>query len=315
MPPDRGAQRPATGFLFCCTAFLLLATTAGRAAMPTEYRIVERYYGPHIRFRDWHAEDGGIENAGGALHIFADPTARVRRADYPHGGGGDRLLVLQFSADRFDDESMVTVHFNAPRRKRDVGGFAIAVSADSVRAFVRDSLLGTAPPLDLTADCAHSVSLLTLGNQFEIRVDGKILASGTMPPPFTDNEGWTVILSERAHTIVHTFEEAFVAHPTPPTTWVRTERLYHETFGTGSSANWIVNTGNPDSGMEMGEDHAVFRHMSNSFLRQRFRGPLAVDCVVTPVPTGEFTAGVTDAIVIWMIDQPGRDFAGLLEKR
>lgn len=277
---------------------------------------LEVVYGPHLRWRDWQAEEGGIEPAGGNLHIFADPDARVRRADLPHGGGGDRKLDLTFSTDRFDGRSMVTIHFNAPRRIQELGGFAVTFTPGSVRAFLQDVLVAETAGVDLQPDKTHSLSLTTLGNDYELRLDGAALAAGTMPPPYTDNEGWTRILAENAHVILHAFRETLVAHPQPAPAWTRAEHLYSESFTQQSlQQNWIVNTGNPGSGMELTEGSVVFRHMSNAFLRRRFQGPLAMDCVVTPVPTGEFTAAVTDAIFIWMIDKPDGGFVEFLTQR
>ena len=55
-------------------------------------------------------------------------------------------------------------------------------------------------------------------------------------------------------------------------------------------------------------DAFEFNPMSNSILKQRFDSPIAVDFAATPVPDPErFTAWVTDAIFIWMIDAPGQD--------
>ncbi len=46
-----------------------------------DYRVIERYYGPDIRFNDWKADGGELVSAGGALHIASRGIADVTRSD------------------------------------------------------------------------------------------------------------------------------------------------------------------------------------------------------------------------------------------
>jgi rhamnogalacturonan endolyase len=47
--------------------------------------------------------------------------------------------------------------------------------------------------------------------------------------------------------------------------------------------------------------------MGNSILKQRLEAPLAVEFIARPEPSEKHTAGISDAIFIWMIDKPGGD--------
>jgi len=64
-----------------------------------EYRRIETCYGPEIRFKDWEAKAGRVKSAGGCLHIFGGPEARVVRSDLPYGGGGDVEVRLFFNVE------------------------------------------------------------------------------------------------------------------------------------------------------------------------------------------------------------------------
>jgi len=280
-----------------------------------EYQIVETCYGPDVRFNDWKVIEGRKERAGGMAHIYANPKARLQRDSYPYGGGGDVEIVIKFSFDRLDPAGRLTVHINDRKRTETPEGFRISLDGERITAFLRDEQVGQCATGTIDRRRAFTLKLATLAESYAIWIDDKTLASGRMPPPFTDNEGDLFIELNQGHMRLISFTENFIAADIDPPSWQRRELLYEEKFGERSFAeNWICNKGEPGSGVEIGDGAFIFRHMSNSFVNRRFDGPIAVDCVATPVPTKEKSAGITDAIFIWMIDNPGGDFPAFIAK-
>jgi rhamnogalacturonan endolyase len=99
-------------------------------------------------------------------------------------------------------------------------------------------------------------------------------------------------------------EESFIVADREFPPWRRAELLYEQRFGRQAlEDNWVCN-GEPPI---VTDDAFVFTHMSVNICRERFEGPIAVDCVVEPMPTEKYSAGVTDLICIWMIDGPEGD--------
>lgn len=280
-----------------------------------KYRVLETYYGPEIRFNDWKPIDGRKERAGGMIHLYADPTARLQRDNYPFGGGGDVELTLALSFDQFGPASRLTIHFNDRKRTKEPEGFRVTLDHEQIRAYLREKQVGQRPTGSIDRQRVLTVRLATLAESYAIWIDDEVLSEGRMPPPFTDNEGELFIELEQAHLRLISFTENFIAADCDVPSWERKELLYEEEFGKQSFAeNWFCNKGEPGSGVEIADGAFIFRHMSNSFVKQRFDGPIAMDCVATPVPTEEKSAGITDAIVIWMIDEPGDDLLASLGK-
>lgn len=282
------------------------------------YRVVEDYYGPGIRHRDWAVAEGTAESAGGALHLYGRPRARAIRSDYLYGGGGDVELTVRFSFDRLEDEGGLTVHFNDVPRVQASRGFRICVDRQQVRALLRDREVGACEPNDLSPDETHEARLVTLSEDYALYYDGHPVAEGRMAPPFVDNEGWTVLEASDADVRMTAFSERFVAHDLDVPAWERADLLYEESFTESSlRKNWMWDADGPEAGVTVEGTAFRFRHMANGFLRQRFDGPIVVDATAAPVPSEnpKHTAGVTDAIFIWMIDHPEGDLEAFLADR
>ena len=282
-----------------------------------QYRVIETTYGPAIRFMDWRAEAGRVETAGACLHVFGNPEARVVRRDYLYGGGGDVEIRLKFNVERLGEAGSVAFHFNRPRPKGAPSGYRVKLTSDRLTVTEKTRVILDQPhefPLGRNDDI--TVRFATLGERYALRLNDAPLLTGRMEPPYTDNEGWMGIETRNADIRVQSFEENFIAADMPAPEWRRTELLYEESFTEASlKENWIVNTSTPESGVERQADAFVFRHMCNGFLRQRFDGPIAMECVATPVPTEAKSAGVSDAIFIWMIDKPEGGFFDFLNER
>ncbi|MDP6775641.1 MAG: DUF6250 domain-containing protein [Candidatus Latescibacteria bacterium] len=267
-----------------------------------DYRIIERCYGPDIRRNDWAAEGTDLISAGGDLLILAEGDATVTRSDYTHGGGGDVEVQLTFNFERLGDGGSFTVHFN--RSREGDGGFRVTMDCQGVTVRYRDRTLSTGDAPSTTRESSHTLKLATLADAFRIHLDGRCLAEGKMDPPGIDNEGWMALEVHNAGVRLLEFEESFIAHEMDDSEWERSDLLYDERFGQKSfRENWVCNGEEP----EVSASSFTFRHMGNSILRERFESPIAVDCVATPVLTDRFTARVTDAIFIWMIDRPDGD--------
>jgi len=293
-------------------------TSAGAQDDPAmNYRIIEQCDGPAMRFNDWEPVEGETARAGGAVHLIAEPTCRVRRVTYPFGGGGDVELSLTFSFDRLAaGDGELIVHFNQARVTDYTPGFRVRITREKVTTTMRDDVVAEIDAPAFARNEEHTVRLATLANDYAIWFDDALLAGGQMLEPYTDNEGDLVITAERAVVRLITFSEKFIACDIDPPTWRRGELLYDESFGDESFRdNWYCNKGEAPAGVEVHDDHFVFRHMSNSFIRRRFDGPIAFECVATPVPTDEKSAGVTDAIFIWMIDNPDGDLFAFFDEQ
>lgn len=277
------------------------ANDAGAAHMA--YRVIERHYGPDIRVNDWQAEGAELVCAGGALQASTSTNGTVTRNDYPLPGGGDVRLRLTFSIERFGPESALTVHFN--RQNRGPDGFRVRLDAASVSVTHNTrEVHRSAVPLSPAQAEEHTVELVTLGEDYALSLDGVQLASGQMDPPFNENEGRLVLELSDAEVWVLACEESFIVADREFPPWRRTELLYEETFGHQALVdNWVCNGEQPI----VTDDAFTFTHMSVNICRERFEGPIAVDCVVEPMPTEEYSAGVTDLICIWMMDKPEGD--------
>lgn len=267
-----------------------------------KYRVMERAYGPDIRGGDWKTTGGQSACAGGELHLLADdtPTA-VTRQDYPYGGGGDVALHLTFAFDRLDSDGQLVTHFNHQPRQSQPHGFQIVCDAHQIICRLQDRECARRPAPPWQRDEAHTLTLATLAESFVVLFDGAVLAEGQLPPPFTDNEGWTSVQVQRAQVRLMAFEEQWIAHDLPCPAWRKTECLFDDTaVREPLEQRWLWN-GPAPLPTERGW---TFTPLSVATLRPRFEGPLAVEFHATPEPTDRFSAGVTDAIFIWMMDRP-----------
>jgi len=292
------------GMLAAC----LLVIGAGAAERPAEeeltmdYRVIEEYYGPEIRCNDWQNAGGKLVPAGGTLQIFAEDIAEVTRVDYPLAGGGDVEIALTFNFERLGEDSSLTVHFGS--RKKATSGFRVVFDGQHVTIFHKDNQVFQAESPSVQKESAHTVKLVTLAESYAVYLDDRCLAHGQMDPPYTENEGRLQLSVRGADVRIISCTENFIVHDITFPEWQRTELLYEEPFGAEAfDAQWVCNGEKPT----VEGDAYTFRHMSVNVMKQRFTGPIAVDCVATPVPTEEFSAGVTDAIFIWMIDKRDGD--------
>ena len=284
----------------------VLAAGSGGGTM--DYRVIERHYGPEMHLNDWQSADAKVVCAGGTVQVLAGETATVTRNDYPLPGGGDIELALTFNFERIGQDGGLAVQFNCPRKG--AAGFEVTMDARHVAILHKDKEVFKGEPISTDGEAVHAVKLVTLDEQYAVFVDEDCLASGRMEPPFTENEGRLRCVVRDADVRLIACEESFIARDVTFPEWKRSELLYEEAFGTEAlSRNWACNGEKP----QVAEDCYVFMPMSVNMLRQRFKGPLAVDCVVTPMPTDDFTAGVTDAIFIWMMDKPGGDLPAHME--
>ncbi len=289
---------------------LLMAITVPSASGEVEmnYRVIEKHYGPEIHFNDWETQGGELVSAGGTLQVFAEDTAAVTRNDYPLPGGGDIELALSFNFERIGENGTLTVQFNCAHK--DAIGFQVAIDKQHVTALHKDKQVFRGASLSTDRKALHTVKLVTLAEAYAIYLNGQCLASGQMEPPFTENEGRLRLIAQDADVRVITCEESFIAHDVSFAQWQRTELLYEEEFGEASlTGNWVCTGAAP----EFAENSCLFNPMSVCALQQRFEGPIAVDCIATPSPTEKFSAGVTDAIFIWMLDKPEGDLVEYME--
>jgi hypothetical protein len=197
-------------------------------------------------------------------------------------------------------------------------GFKVAIDRKGVRAYLRGREIGACPPSDLSPNAPHTLRLVTLGESYSVLYGDRALAEGRMAPPFVDNEGWTALAAENADVRMRAFTERFVARDVDIPAWERADLLYEEPFTEASlRESWMWDADGPEAGVTVEGGGFRFRHMANGFIRQRFDGPIVVDATATPVPSGnpKHTAGVTDAIFVWMIDHPEGDLEGFLADR
>lgn len=268
------------------------------------YRIIEHYYGPEIRPNDWRSNDARLVTAGGTVQAFLEetPSAQVTRADYPLPGGGDVELTVQFNFERMGEQGRVEVQFNCPRRGEP--GFSLIADRQATVVMHLDEQVHSGPPLSFDRGAVHTVRLATLDRQWAMWLDETLLAHGQMVPPYTQNEGRLRLSLTDADVRIISCEENFIAHTDEPPAWERTKLLYEERFGAASLAEHWFSWGETP---QAEQDCFRFYPMSNHILRQRFSGPLAVDCTLTPLPSERHTAGISDTISIWMLDDPEGD--------
>ncbi len=292
------------GMLAGCLLFgpTVAAERPAEEELTMNYRVIEEYYGPEIRCNDWQNEGGKLVPAGGTLQIFAEQTAEVTRVDYPLAGGGDVEIALTFNFERLGEDGTFTVQFNSGRKT--VGVFRVVFDGQHVTAFHKDNQIFQAESPSVQKESAHTVRLATLAESYAVYLNDRCLAHGQMDPPYTENEGRLQLSVRDADVRIISCTENFIVPDITFPQWQRTELLYEEPFGAEAfDEQWVCNGEKPT----VEDDAYTFRHMSVNIMKQRFTGPIAVDCVATPVPTEEFSAGVTDAIFIWMIDKPDGD--------
>ena len=281
-----------------------------------QYRVVERYYGPAIRPEDWKTTEGTVTALDGDLSIQGDARAEIIRNDCPFGAGGDVELALSFSFRDMEQQGSLMLHFNRIPKDPHGRGMRVLYDHENLVVYLRDRELCNKPHHGCEPERLHRVRFVTLGELFSLWYDGECLASGSMEPPYSDNEGWMTIGVRRATVDLLSFEESFIAHDVDVPDWHRTELLYEESFGEDAfDESWVCNEAGPEAGPEFLPDAYVFRHMCNCLLRFPFEGPIAVDCVATPMPTTDFSAGVTDAIFIWMATNPEGDLVEYLDEK
>jgi len=276
-----------------------------------EYRIVEEYYGPQIRFNDWKADRAELVWAGGTLQISTDNTATVRRTDYPKRGGGDVETVIAFDFEQLRPDWTLALHFNANPSREGAFGLRIVMRSDALEVLLGDRKIHEESGTPWETGRAYRLKLVTLGRAYSIELDGRELVSGSFEQSIVHNEGFFILAPEKLAMRVLSFAENFIVHDVNFPKWRRTELLYEEPFGQQSfSDNWVCN-GEPP---ECATDAFNFKHMSVNILKEHFDGPIAMDCIARPMHTDEYSAGVTDAIFIWMIDQPGGDIFEFMRK-
>ena len=281
-----------------------------------DYRAEETLYGPEIRFNDWRLEKGEKDRGGGALLLIGEPEASVIRDDLPYGGGGDVALSIGFEIEGMGEKGSIAIRFNRGRSGQDVRGFLVEIDRERLRVTLageeiasRDCGAGTEPG-------PHRIELATLYERFLLRYDDSDVAGGTMKPPYTDNEGWLSLACREANLRVLSVQEQTIQHPAPAPPWERAEALYVEDFREQSfHDNWICNRAGEEGIPVFRPNSYLFRHMSNCLIRRPFSAPIAVDFTARPVPSEKHSAGVTDAIFIWMAQHPSADLLDFLDRQ
>jgi hypothetical protein len=291
-----------------------------------KYNVLETSYGPEIRFFDWQVTAGEIVSdhtfratrgawnaggegvnalfsAGGTMQIYTTRSATVTRSDAIFGSGGDVELSVRFEVERMAPEGSFRIRFHDARRGGGDGGVALSVKPRSVSVFLAGQKVST-ESIPEVAGREMKATLVTLADQFMVVLDGRVIFQGRMDYHGQDNEGWTHLDVVDAGIRILEFEEKLITHAVEFREWQRKELLYEETFGRKSwEENWVLNGETP----AVSDQDFMFRPMSNVILNRRFKGPIAIDIEATPIPTGEFSAGLTDAIFIWMMDHPSED--------
>lgn len=276
-----------------------------------DYCIEETLYGPEIRFNDWEAVSGRIERAGGSI-ILSDPAGTTARCVvYPYGGGGDVELSVSVAVGTKDAASILRIHVHAQPNRPEVRGFVIELSGTEWRLIYKDAVVGR---VNQEASGTHAISLATLGETYEARLDGRLLGRGRMEPPYVDNEGWLEISSSGGIAeVVAVAERAIAPRHFPAANglstvgvapgWRKSELLYEEAFNPEDFERlWMCNVEGEAARPTLTPAGYTFRKMSNALLKRRFTGPIAVDYLARPVPSPDHSSGVTDAIFIWMAD-------------
>lgn len=272
-----------------------------------DYRVIEAAYGPDIRFNDWQVAEGRAASAGAALHLFGEERGQAMLNPCHLGGGGDVEQALIFNFERLEADGNATVHFNCQPKQED-NGFRLRLDGEQLTVILRDEQVAQRPHAGCDRAQPHEIRLATLAEAFVLHYNGEVLAEGNLASPARDNEGRIVVAAEQADVRVTSCSESFIAHDIDAPSWQRTELLYEEAFGSNSFAeNWCCNR-QLEERLPTCEDGAyTFHWQTNNLLRTRFNGPLAMDCVITPAPVDRFCAGITDAIVIWMLDRSDGD--------
>lgn len=285
------------------TASMLLTRCELAHSEMMPFRIIENSYGPEIRFSDWQSSDAKLISAGGCVQIFSDgPEITVVRNDYPLPGGGDVQLAIQFNFERIAAKGSFSVDFNVQPNKP--AGFSVAFTQYDVTVSHLGEQIAQFPAISCDPATIHTLTLITIGDVYLIILDGAGIAEGLLTPPFTENEGRLQLRVADAGVRLISCTENFIEADVPYPVWKRGELLYEESFGPEFAQNWVCN-GEPYT---LEDSSVTFRHMSVSAMRKRFDAPIAVDFLCTPLPAPEkFTAGITDAIFIWMLDHPDGD--------
>lgn len=309
--------------------FCLQGAPAGGDSPESEtmkYQAVESVYGPGIRFFDWRVTSGDLAtdhtfrqtrgvwrpggegvnamfNAGGVMQIHTAHPATVTRSDYLFGGGGDVSVSVLFEVERMEEDGSFRIRFHDARTGIGGDGISATVSPAGLSIRLRDETVWE-QPLGLVEGRFFRITLAMLAHSYRVDLDGETLHTGKMDYTRQDNEGWTHLDVDKAGIRVLEFEENLIVHDVAFPDWTRKELLYEEAFGKESlEKRWVVN-GEPPV---VTDEAFTFRPMSNVILDQRFDGPVAIDIEATPMPNDQFSAGLTDAIFIWMMDHPTED--------
>ncbi|MBD3293157.1 MAG: hypothetical protein GF393_09550, partial [Armatimonadia bacterium] len=266
---------------YLCAIAMMAACTVSAAdngGAPMDYRIIETNYGPWIHFRDWTLADGEgeLHPPGGTVQVLTEGTVDVVRDNYPLPGGGDVETTLTFNFERADADSSATFYFN---RSREGTGFRVRFDADGVRAHHMEEPVYEGDAVSMERPVVHELTLVTLGDAWALALNGKQIAEGRLEVTDGANEGQLGVIVEDAGVRLITCEESFIAHRVDFGEWERGELLYEESFGADSVAeNWVVKGEAPT----VADDSVTWNAMSVNMLRERFEGPIAIDCRVTP---------------------------------
>jgi hypothetical protein len=295
----------------------------GQGLHTMNYEAYETVYGPEIRFFDWRVTEGNLASdhnfretrgvwqpggegvnglffAGGTLQAFTTTRATVTRSDQIFGSGGDVEIRAVLALERLGENGLVRIRFHDARAGTGGSGVSVRLDQSGVAVLLRETEVARAD-LEPLLGGEIELRLATLAHQFSITLNGNKLYVGEMEASAQDNEGWTHIDLVDAGVRLIEFEESLIRADRDYSTWRKAELLYRESFGPDSLRdNWVVNGVTP----QVLDGGYVFRPMSNVVLHRRFEGPLAIELDATPMPTDEFSAGLTDAIFIWMMDHP-----------
>ena len=275
------------------------------------YRVVESVYGPDIRANDWRVEGGGSAYAGGVLQLQATEQMAARWCYHGKGRGGDVALGLTFSLERVTDDTRFEARFNTRSSADEPSGFRFVFHRDRMALFLADQELFVRNVPAARFRRPRQLRLVTVADSYAFGLDGRVLAEGTTGAGAAANEGEVLLCVSSADVEVASLTEELVTHDVDFPPWSRGRLLYREAFGRSSlNRNWVCNGEAP----ECHADAFVFNFMSVSVLRRRFSGPLAVGFTATPLPAPRWlTAGVSDAIFMWMVDKPGGDLSAFMQ--
>lgn len=297
--------------------------------------VVEVNYGPEVVPGDWRLISGdapsypfdqaalrrgvarngiastpGLYWVGQQVQLFANSPLVIARANQAVGGGGDVWLRTGLKIERIGDDGMIELKLNQRRLNgADQAAFRVALKKEGVYVYYRGDEVGYTKK-ELNSGDALSIDFLTLGRDYAIAVDGVTIVSGEIKKGTQDNEGWTMLGAENAGFRLLECTEKFVRHAVSSPEWEKVELLYEEDFSVRSlEENWVVN-GAP---VLIDDGAFIFCNMSVGILRQRFDGPVLIEFEAEPVVSEHVTAGVTDAIFIWMMNWPNGELIPYLE--